>query len=403
MSLPAQLTITDHTQKSWSFNSLEAFSTFIKNQADFWSQRQGIANQNPTASQYIQRANNFQAIVNTIESWKPEIETWDINTFNSNFTNLINSNIGASWLWSGHPFIEKWLELNQVSAATADAFFEAIAENTTSRFAQGMNFFQGYLIAYEYTNSDKTDINKRRNSETKSLSSLRDQLVNKNDEIIDKTDNFQKEVITWKDKTEFDYSEWFEKQVTHLDDTVLSHSKKFHEQLSNWTEKQTNLENLYQEKLRLEPSAQYWTKNATELKKQGTRWARAMVGSILLGFVTFAIFFIFWLKGEKTVLSLQNIEGVLLFATVISCYAFLLKSISKAMFSAFHLQRVSEESALLTNLYLSLIEGRVDDVESRKIILQALFSRSETGLLSGEHGPTMPSATEFINIIGKQR
>ena len=73
------------------------------------------------------------------------------------------------------------------------------------------------------------------------------------------------------------------------------------------------------------------------------------------------------------------------------------------MFSSFHLQRVSEESALLTNLYLSLKEGKVDDPESRKIILQALFSRSETGLLSGEHGPTMPTATEFINIIGKSR
>ena len=403
MKLPAPITITDCTQKSWTFDSFEAFEEFIKAQGEFWSQSLGIANLNPTANQYIQRANNFQTIVNTILGWKPALETWDSNAFTSNFTNLINSNIGASWLWSGHPFIEKWLELNQISGSTADAFFEAVVQKTTARFANGMDFFHGYLIAYEYVNQDKTDINKRRSSEIKSLSNLRDQLTTKNNELIGNVSEFESEMTKWKVKTKSDFSDWFRKQVTFLDEAVLSHSKNFHEQLSNWTEKKTNLENKYQEKLRLEPSAQYWTTNASKLNTQGRNWARALVFSILLGFITFAIFFICWLKGDKTALSLQSLEGAILFAAILSCYAFLLKSISKAMFSSFHLQRVSEESALLTNLYLSLKEGNDDDPESRKIVLQALFSRSETGLLSGEHGPTMPSATEFISIIGKAR
>jgi Family of unknown function (DUF6161) len=403
MKLPAPITITDFTQKSWTFDSLEAFEEFIKAQGEFWSQSLGTANQSPTANQYIQRANNFYTIVNTILGWKPALEAWDSNAFTSNFTNLINSNIGASWLWSGHPFIEKWLELNQISVSTADAFFEAMVQKTTTRFANGMDFFHGYLIAYEYVNQDKTDINKRRSSEIKSLSKLRDQLTTKNNELIGNVSEFESEMAKWKIKTKTDFSDWFGKQVTFLDEAVLSHSKNFHEQLSNWTQEKTNLENKYQEKLRLEPSAQYWTTSASKLNTQGRNWARALVLSILLGFITFAIFFICWLKGDKTALSLQSLEGAILFATILSCYAFLLKSISKAMFSSFHLQRVSEESALLTNLYLSLNEGKDDDPDSRKIVLQALFSRSETGLLSGEHGPTMPSATEFINIIGKAR
>lgn len=407
MHLQTSLEVIDFTQKSWSFDTLEAFEEFVKNQRDFWQSLANTGNLRQTsANAYISKCDDFQRILNLLSTWKALFETWDLNTRNSQLQQLqaneINQQLRDSWIWSGHPFISKWQELNQTSVNIADAFFEAIVQKTTAKFSNGMDFFQGYLIAYEYLNQGKTEINKRRNSENKSLSNLRDQLVDKQTELIGKVDAFEVGVTEWKDKTELNFSEWFGKQVTHLESAVNAHSINFHNQLSNWTEMQTNLQSLYQEKLRLEPSAQYWTNSANALNRQGRDWARALVLSVLLGFITFAIFFIFWLKGEKTVLSLQNIEGVLLFATIISSYAFLLKSLSKAMFSAFHLQRVSEESALLTNLYLSLKEGKDDDTESRKIILQALFSRSETGLLSGEHGPTMPSATDFINIITRK-
>lgn len=46
----------------------------------------------------------------------------------------------------------------------------------------------------------------------------------------------------------------------------------------------------------------------------------------------------------------------------------------------------------LTYLYLSLTNESVIDEKSREIVLQALFSRTETGLLNNEHGPTMPGA-----------
>lgn len=404
MNLSTPITLTDITGKSWSFDSIETFKVFIKKEIDFWSPLANLSATNPSANSYIQRYSHFQYLLSQLISMEPQFAIWDANTTYSQIVNLVNSQIGTSWLWSNHPFILKWLELNETSNSnTADAFFEATVQKTTSRYPNGFDFFQGYLIAYEYINQGKTDINKRRTSEVKSLDKLRDELAGKHHKLIDEIGDFQNSITEWKDKTEVKVSDWLVEKNSCLDDTVLIQSKNFHEQLAGWVDKKTNLENLYQEKLRLDPSAKYWTSSAEKLNEQGRTWARTLVGSILLGFVTFAIFFICWLKGDKTALSLQSLEGAILFATIISCYAFLLKSISKAMFSSFHLQRVSEESALLTNLYLSLKEGKDDDPESRKIVLQALFSRSETGLLSGEHGPTMPSVTEFINIIGKSR
>jgi hypothetical protein len=399
MKLPRPITITDFTLKQWTFESVEAFKAFIKSQVDFWSQRNGIAPQNPTANQYIQRCGHFQTVLNQITSWEPEIETWEPTLLDSNFGSLVSNYLGGSWLWSGHPFVEKWLELNDTSANIADAFFEAIVQKTTSRFAQGMDFVQGYLIAYEYINQGKTEINKRRNSENKSLSNLRDQLVDKQHTLIGKVDAFEEGVTGWKNKTESDYSDWFGKQVTHLENAVLAHSKNFHEQFANWTNKHTELENLFREKLRFDSAAKYWGEKVSTFRTQGYCWGAALLIFLVAGIALFSIFFLGWLSGQPTGLGLQSIEGILIYATVLSSYAFLIKSLSKMTFSSFHLMRDAEEREQLTHLYLSLREGKDDDPESRKIVLQALFSRSDSGLLAGDHSPTMPTVQDAIKII----
>jgi hypothetical protein len=66
--------------------------------------------------------------------------------------------------------------------------------------------------------------------------------------------------------------------------------------------------------------------------------------------------------------------------------------LAKMTFSSFHLQRDAEEREQLAYVYLALVNESKADDESQKIILQSLFSRAETGLLSGENGPTMPIA-----------
>jgi hypothetical protein len=73
--------------------------------------------------------------------------------------------------------------------------------------------------------------------------------------------------------------------------------------------------------------------------------------------------------------------------------------LSKLTFSSFHLMRDSEEREQLTYLYLSLNnEGQIDGT-SRELVLQALFSHSETGLLNGESGPTMPVQNLLKTIL----
>jgi hypothetical protein len=63
----------------------------------------------------------------------------------------------------------------------------------------------------------------------------------------------------------------------------------------------------------------------------------------------------------------------------------------------------AEEREQLTLVYLALSkEGKIDEKE-RDIILEALFSRVETGLLSGDSSPAMPGVGSLIDqVFGKK-
>ena len=78
-----------------------------------------------------------------------------------------------------------------------------------------------------------------------------------------------------------------------------------------------------------------------------------------------------------------------------------MKVLSKMTFSSFHLMRDAQEREQLTYLYLALTHESEIDKSSRDIVLQSLFSRSETGLLVKENGPTMPTISEILPRAGK--
>lgn len=177
-------------------------------------------------------------------------------------------------------------------------------------------------------------------------------------------------------------------EFVYQDSEVLNRKAKIQE-----------LENLYQEKLRLQKPAEYWKKAAKKFRLEGIICAVFLVISLLLGAGYLSNFFTDWLTGQELPVQLNTIQGVVIFGALLAVYAFLIRILSRLAFSAFHLMRDAEEREQLTYLYLSLINEKKIDEKSRDIILQALFSRSETGLLTGESAPTMPGVgmSEIVN------
>ena len=71
---------------------------------------------------------------------------------------------------------------------------------------------------------------------------------------------------------------------------------------------------------------------------------------------------------------------------------------NKSSFSSFHLSRDYRERFQLTNVFLALLhDGDVKcDDQVKQIVMQSLFSRSDTGLLKGEHSFAMPGVSELL-------
>ena len=177
-------------------------------------------------------------------------------------------------------------------------------------------------------------------------------------------------------------------EFVYQDSEVLNRKAKIQE-----------LEDIYQEKLRMAKPAKYWKNAAKKFRLEGIACASLLVISLVLGVGYLSNFYTDWLTGQELKVQLNTVQGIVIFATLLAVYGILIRVLSRLTFSAFHLMRDAEEREQLTYLYLSLINEKKIDEKSRDIILQALFSRSETGLLTGESAPTMPSVgmSEIVN------
>jgi len=156
------------------------------------------------------------------------------------------------------------------------------------------------------------------------------------------------------------------------------------------------LEHLYQEKLRLKAPAEYWQQRAKSLGFHGGLWALLLILSASSMAIASGLFFWSWLHKPPIEFGLLSLQGVALFGTSVAAGAYLLRTLSRLTFSAFHLKRDAEEREQLAYLYLALINEGAIDPSSRDIVLQALFSRADSGLLLGDSAPTMPSVADVI-------
>ncbi|MBA6234061.1 MULTISPECIES: DUF6161 domain-containing protein [unclassified Colwellia] len=400
------VTFNDVTTKQVHFEDLGSLYAFATEQSEYWKVASEKYN-NPQNEnhQYLSSFSHFARLVLLIDSWKDTLEGMDDTQLNQQLNSRdlqrnLYEQISQSWLWSGHAFIGAFLECNkQYGEQGANSFFTFIEKNQINNSSHKKGFI-GSLLAYEYE-LQNSDLTKRRNSEKASLANLRNQLDKTTQKLIGESDEFKDNFTLWDEATKSNWQEWLDKtsleQTTQQDTHKNQHEEQqtaqkdeFISYMDGCKTRIAELESTYQEKLRLEKPATYWNKSAKKYGLQGSLWSIALFASILLGLVYFYDFFDSWLKGQALAIKLNTLQGAVIFGSILAVYAFLVKTISKLTFSSFHLMRDSEEREQLTYLYLSLNnDGQINE-SSRELILQALFSRSETGLLAGESGPTMP-------------
>lgn len=262
---------------------------------------------------------------------------------------------------------------------------------------------QGVFLAYEFQNKDISHIFNRREIEKKSLLELRRK--------IDKTaGEYENVLIDHIRKTKEDY----EGYKTNLDDFqqrseeslsqwMIAHKGEFDTFHRDSVDKISALENQYAELLKLKEPITYWKDRATKLRITGYITFAAV--SICSLFLAYLVYQLLWHSPEGLLKSVfggdtsSAIRWSILFVIFFSVFFIIIRAIMKFMFSNFHLARDAEERENLTYLYLSLISNGEFNEEERKIVMQSLFSRSETGLLKEDSSPTMPGVNSLIDKI----
>ena len=159
-----------------------------------------------------------------------------------------------------------------------------------------------------------------------------------------------------------------------------------------------DLENLYENKLRIEEPADYWKLMSEMYAKKGKAWliAGCALAALIVAMLICIIIFVpnvfdadsHWFDILKNSAIVTVIAGVAIYV---------LRIFVKMALSSFHLGRDAKEREQLSYYYLSLIEKKAITDRERALIINSLFSRSDTGLLKGDSAPTM--ATNISDII----
>jgi len=405
LSKDIKITISDASKKSWTFTNTKELLNFIKAEVEFWRRNRPTdqAARNPHI--FINASTILEQGLKIVEQWNNDTHHWDDAKSQQEIRNLKAgpwSGLENRWLWSGHAYANKYVDCYShygISAATA--FINFILNKQAGETSNYYGFI-GTTLAYEFLNQD-SDLPKRRTAERKSLSQLRTTLDTTTSELVGQTEEFKRQFKEWLDTEKNDWEQWKTKSEQDRSTQLGEQRDKFTDYMETCKARILELETLYQEKLRLEKPALYWRNAARKYGIQGGLWSLALIASILLGLIYAHDFFTGWLQGKEIDLKLNTIQGVVIFGSIIATFVFLARTLAKMTFSSFHLMRDAEEREQLTYLYLALSEKSAIDQSSRDIVLQALFSRSETGLLSSDSGPTMPGIAEALRATERHK
>ena len=375
----------------------------------------------------------LKGLVDIHDFYSSQVESWEKNSkrirvFQQSFEHFrlqlqsVEDFFGSLRNADESQFTARWRQIYQnfskaynffVFESDVVDFLLSVHENDSESFNGAVNYFlsgnigntgaelKGFIKAYEFDNADNSVLFKKKESEKRSFSAIKTQLRRSQTQLQEELEEifrnekerfqaFFDEIASEKNTKNTDFESWF-------GDSKSTVNKLFED-----TNKQAeDLVKSFKEQTRLKKPAEYWDERGKQLNREGwlaIKWLTALVG---FGCVT--LYFLLWLTPEGMLLSFIEGDAAALkwsvvYITFISFLAVGIRSLNKVAFSSFHLARDAQERHQLTHVYLALVAEKDVDIkdEDRQLILQSLFSRSETGLLRQDSSPSMPT-----NVVEK--
>jgi hypothetical protein len=285
-----------------------------------------------------------------------------------------------------HDITQKMKHLYEKDPRGADGFYKFYLRQPTS--SNEPNDFFGALEAYNYLHSN-TQTEKVRNYEA-NMNDVSKRYLAIVDEISDKYNQDTTKVELHYDELKEEIESWKNERISEVE-TFISEKK----------ETMNEFEALYTEKLKLQSPAKYWEDLESDFRKEGKNWLIA-AGVLSVLFIGLLMKLLYKLPATlNTTLEnagINTIRGTLILTIIISIGVYLIRLMVKMAMSSYHLSRDAKERHQLSYFYLALINDKAIDTEERLIVLQSLFSRSDTGLIKGDSSPAFPIDSMMAQI-----
>ncbi len=164
-----------------------------------------------------------------------------------------------------------------------------------------------------------------------------------------------------------------------------------------------SLKSALREKIAIAEPVIYWKQRSKSYAYRSAIWGTMTVA------VAIVSIYLIWL-GLENIPDISNINDVknqikvtVLFITGIGVITYVLSMFGRMFLSSMHILSDIDERSSLTQFYLSLIEGGKLDEKQREIILQSLFSRTDSGIIKGGTEMNFPGGIESLKSLLKSK
>ncbi|MBQ8291450.1 MAG: hypothetical protein IJX88_02940 [Clostridia bacterium] len=361
-TIPSELIgINEVEFPNFTVTSAQQYYDYLVSEIEFWKQKD--------KENHMQEIVNRSRLENAKNNFESALKSYNQNNY-GNVKNQLDSSITAlatGSLYSKTNLAQFLLQYQMKELNFFNGFKKMLLKERTTTGSWSPAALEGMNVALVY----KGVIESSKNLSVEHSSNLERGVLKAYDDFATLNQN---------------YANAFREQEMKIADMRLKAEQYFTEKEKRCAE----LEKLYDDKLKLSKPAEYWQQMSDSYEKKGKHW---LIGSIIMAIATIAmllcvIIFVPNLFDKDSHL-FDIIKNSAIITIIASIAIYIMHLMVKMAMSSYHLARDAKEREQLVGFYLSLIKEKAVTDKERSLIINSLFSRSDTGLLKGDSAPTM--------------
>ena len=198
-----------------------------------------------------------------------------------------------------------------------------------------------------------------------------------------------------------------DKDIINLFDDHKNEIDEFKTKINEWRDNKERqigiLEETYKNKLQLEAPEALWERRAAKYRKKSNWWTSGLL-IFIVGLLVSGGYFADKIHDyvQEMVKGVPFISKSFVYVALISFLIYIIRIIIKIIISNQHMSMEYEQKAALTRFYQALIQdGKEVDKEEKLIIFNALFIKTDTGLIKSDNSNDADALLSQFSKLGK--